>query len=382
MSVSSTTNRAAYSGNGSTTVFSFPYLFESSSDLVVIERDTTTGAETTKVLSTDYTVSGAGNPVGGSVTMGSAPASGKTLTIYRNPAPTQGLHLTDNDPLPAADLETALDKVVLLYQRALDYIGRAVKLSEGYSGSFDPSLPPLVVPSGMLIVKSDGTGFQYIDTTTFVGPVGPTGATGATGANGADGYSVLNGSGAPGAGLGVNGDFYIDTTAHSIYGPKAAGAWGSSTSLVGPTGSNGTNGQGVPTGGTANQVLAKIDGVDYNTQWVTPSASGASPTVTGSRGTPQSISAAGGIAFTGTNYFNSWYVQGSGGAVTVTANPQIAAATNDNQRLTLIGRSNTNTLTVSDGTGLDLNGPMTLQASSVLGLIWDGTNWVEEYRRQ
>ena len=30
---------------------------------------------------------------------------------------------------------------------------------------------------------------------------------------------------------------------------------------------------GIPNGGTANQVLAKVDGTDYNTQWVTPSGS-------------------------------------------------------------------------------------------------------------
>jgi hypothetical protein len=48
-------------------------------------------------------------------------------------------------------------------------------------------------------------------------------------------------------------------------------AW---TSLNGTNGTNGTNGQGVPTGGDAGQVLAKVDGTDYNTQWVTPSAGG------------------------------------------------------------------------------------------------------------
>ncbi|HEV8622477.1 MAG TPA: hypothetical protein VGR33_06260, partial [Actinomycetota bacterium] len=35
----------------------------------------------------------------------------------------------------------------------------------------------------------------------------------------------------------VNGDFYLDTSAWVLYGPKASGAWpGSGTSLVGPTG--------------------------------------------------------------------------------------------------------------------------------------------------
>lgn len=49
-------------------------------------------------------------------------------------------------------------------------------------------------------------------------------------------------------------------------------AW---TSLNGAAGTNGTNGQGVPTGGTANQVLAKIDGTNFNTQWISPISGGA-----------------------------------------------------------------------------------------------------------
>lgn len=39
---------------------------------------------------------------------------------------------------------------------------------------------------------------------------------------------------------------------------------------AGANGANGTNGQGVPVGGAAGQLLAKIDGVDYNTEWVDP----------------------------------------------------------------------------------------------------------------
>lgn len=38
----------------------------------------------------------------------------------------------------------------------------------------------------------------------------------------------------------------------------------------------GDPGEGVPTGGTAGQVLAKIDGTDYNTEWVDPAAGGGS----------------------------------------------------------------------------------------------------------
>jgi collagen triple helix repeat protein len=41
---------------------------------------------------------------------------------------------------------------------------------------------------------------------------------------------------------------------------------------AGPAGPTGPAGQGVPTGGTAGQVLAKIDATDYHTQWSTPAA--------------------------------------------------------------------------------------------------------------
>ena len=40
--------------------------------------------------------------------------------------------------------------------------------------------------------------------------------------------------------------------------------------IQGISGIKGLDGQGVPTGGTTGQHLAKIDGTDYNTQWVSP----------------------------------------------------------------------------------------------------------------
>jgi len=78
---------------------------------------------------------------------------------------------------------------------------------------------------------------------------GGTGATGAPGAPGANGKTVLNGIGAPFPGVGVDGDFYIDTNAWVIYGPKAGG-WGAGTSLIGPAGSGG----GAPSGNDGQMV--------------------------------------------------------------------------------------------------------------------------------
>lgn len=89
------------------------------------------------------------------------------------------------------------------------------------------------------------------------GPIGLTGPAGTNGTNGAqgpqgnagiDGKTVLNGSGPPSPTTGNNGDFYIDTTANIIYGPKS-GTWpGSGVSLTGPTGATGAQGTTGATG--------------------------------------------------------------------------------------------------------------------------------------
>lgn len=91
------------------------------------------------------------------------------------------------------------------------------------------------------------------------GPQGPQGIQGETGPTGADGKTVLSGTGAPASGLGVDGDFYIDTAASDIYGPKTSGVWGTGTSLIGPQGIQGETGpqgpQGVPGEVTADGVF-------------------------------------------------------------------------------------------------------------------------------
>lgn len=58
------------------------------------------------------------------------------------------------------------------------------------------------------------------------GDAGQSGPTGPDGTDGSDGKTVLSGFGAPNDALdGVDGDFYIDTNANEIFGPKAGGSW-------------------------------------------------------------------------------------------------------------------------------------------------------------
>jgi hypothetical protein len=67
------------------------------------------------------------------------------------------------------------------------------------------------------------------------------GPPGQNGTNGTNGNTVLNGTGPPSNSLGNDGDFYIDTGADVLYGPKAGGTWPTpGTSLAGPAGAAGT----------------------------------------------------------------------------------------------------------------------------------------------
>jgi hypothetical protein len=73
------------------------------------------------------------------------------------------------------------------------------------------------------------------------GQQGPQGNTGTAGPPGADGNTVLSGTGGPSDSLGNAGDFYLDTAASVLYGPKTASGWPSAgTSLIGPQGPRGS----------------------------------------------------------------------------------------------------------------------------------------------
>ena len=99
------------------------------------------------------------------------------------------------------------------------------------------------------------------------GPMGPQGIQGPQGPAGANGLDGATGPMGPQGPAGVNG---LD----GATGPMGPQGPAGLTGPQGPAGTPGANGQGVSAGGTTGQVLAKVNGTDFNTQWVTPSAGG------------------------------------------------------------------------------------------------------------
>lgn len=130
MTVSSTTTRNSYAGDGSTTAFSYTFKIFDEDDIAVILRNDTTAVETTQSITTNYTVSGVGNAGGGTITFVTAPPTGNTVVLLRTTARTQLTDYTPNDPFPAESHEDALDKLTFIAQELEEEVGRAIKLSK------------------------------------------------------------------------------------------------------------------------------------------------------------------------------------------------------------------------------------------------------------
>lgn len=169
----------------------------------------------------------------------------------------------------------------------------------------------LLSGTGAPIGGAGTAGDFYLDTTTttlfgpktasgwpssgvsLVGAAGTNGSNGANGTNGLNGNSVLNGGGIPSSSTGTNGDFYIDTTTTTLYGPKAAGVWPSAgvsmvgtegaTGATGATGAAGTNGNSILNGTSLPSNAIGVNGDFYlNTATTTlygPKAAGAWPSI-------------------------------------------------------------------------------------------------------
>nr|BAR39668.1 putative tail fiber [uncultured Mediterranean phage uvMED] len=130
MTVSSTTVKNSYSGNGSQTTFVYGYKIFADSDIKVIIRSAT-GTETVKTITTHYTVTGAGSASGGNVvfTSGNIPTNTETVVLIRDVPQTQAIDYIANDPFPAETHEEGLDRATMTTQQVQEELDRSIKLS-------------------------------------------------------------------------------------------------------------------------------------------------------------------------------------------------------------------------------------------------------------
>ena len=130
MTISSTTVKNSYFGNGTLDTFNYTFKVFADADIQVIIRDAT-ATETVKTLTTHYTVTGAGNANGGTIvfTAGNIPTATETVVIRRASPQTQAIDYIANDPFPAESHEEGLDRSMMAIQQLQEEIDRSIKLS-------------------------------------------------------------------------------------------------------------------------------------------------------------------------------------------------------------------------------------------------------------
>ena len=136
MTISSTSSRVVYSGDGTTSSFGFAFYVSDQADLVVTYTDTTgnqtiiaPGSAPAGYQISAPAVPAPGWPAGGTITYnpGSPIAAGTTLTIQRIVAGTQPTTLSNQGTLWPQVIEKALDRLVTIVQGFIDQVNRSLQ---------------------------------------------------------------------------------------------------------------------------------------------------------------------------------------------------------------------------------------------------------------
>jgi len=117
MSLANGNARDTHTGDGALTVFAYTFKVFDEDDLRLTQVDAATAAETTLVLSQDYTVTGVGEDAGGTVVLSPALPLDDILVIERILPMTQGTDFINQGSQLPENTEVALDKLVMRMQQ-------------------------------------------------------------------------------------------------------------------------------------------------------------------------------------------------------------------------------------------------------------------------
>lgn len=142
MTVSSTKITAGpYQGNGASSTFSYNFGIDDKSEIKVFETDEL-GIRVELIVDTDYTVNNVGVQTGGTVTRNSGPLPvGSEWYMRSNYLETQETEFESQGAFFPDIHEKAFDKATRLSQQTTDIQVRSPRVSEGYSGNHDLTLP-------------------------------------------------------------------------------------------------------------------------------------------------------------------------------------------------------------------------------------------------
>lgn len=114
---------------GGQTIFAYPFRILADADLVVEQTVVATGAVNLLTLTTDYTVSGAGDATGGTITLVSGTAIGDIITMWRDIAVQRLNDYPVQGDFKADTLNLELDTMTLVEQQLERDISRSLHLA-------------------------------------------------------------------------------------------------------------------------------------------------------------------------------------------------------------------------------------------------------------
>lgn len=172
MTTTTTSAKVRYDGDDATVSFPTTFKFIANSHVTAILRDTS-DAETTWVLDTDYTLSGAENDDGGTLTAVVAPATGEVLVIKLDAPFTQEKALPLGGPFPSTQVEEMGDLAAMLSSRTNENFERTLRVPDSDSqNDADLTLPiDNDRASKFLAFDSSGNPIAASGTSANLGPV-------------------------------------------------------------------------------------------------------------------------------------------------------------------------------------------------------------------
>jgi len=165
ITISDTSPRVQYTATSGQTTFSVPFEFFDDDDIVVINTnaggvDTTLNKAATPSNALEYSVSGAGETGGGSITLGAGATLNDIYTIYRDLPIARSTDFPNSGTFPIETLNTELDKIVAMMQQNERDFNFTLKAKATTSTAYGLTFPELVA-NKILTVNSTGNGLIF-----------------------------------------------------------------------------------------------------------------------------------------------------------------------------------------------------------------------------
>lgn len=151
MTLTTQSTKAVAQGNGATTVWPYTFLIPALGDVVLTLVDVSSGNPTV-ISPINFSVTGLGNPNGGSVTYplsGSPVPATSYVVVERFVSDVQETDLTNQGAVYPADIEDALDYLTMITQQLQDQINRSIVFSTADTVEVD--LPPASARAGLFL---------------------------------------------------------------------------------------------------------------------------------------------------------------------------------------------------------------------------------------